>query len=189
MMTPAPPPRETLPLQAAMAPAPHPPEPSQPRQILPPVDLSVEDLTGLDLEFSEPPETPPPLLLRRGGSLLVDSTLLVVLHGCLVYLVSRIISYRFDELVRSAWTPLVLVFLLFHFVYYAYFYRTSRQTPGQVFFKIELRDPFSSRISFGKITIRWLCLIVLGVLNLIPMMVHKPLLLDQLSHTEVRSLK
>lgn len=144
----------------------------------------------MEVDSSEStPEPPPRLLFRRACSLLLDSIILVVLHLALIYLVSQIISHPFQDLVTAAWIPLVSIFLLFHYVYYLYFYKTSRQTPGQVFLAIELRDPLSSRISFVKITIRWLSLVLLSVLNLAPALVGKPLLLDQLSRTEIRSLK
>lgn len=186
---PAPAPRPVVVEPASpLPPAPSPVPP--PRQIVPPVELSAEDLADLDMETPEtPPEHPPLLLVRRGCSLLLDSTVLVVLHGALIYLVSQIISHPFLELVQGARVPLLSIFLLFHYVYYAYFYKTSRQTPGQVFLGIELRDPLTSRISLVKITLRWLGLIVLNVLNLLPALLGKPLLLDQLSRTEIRTLK
>lgn len=184
---PAPPPVVEPPLPPPVA-APSAPPP--PRQILPPVDLSVDDLIDMEVDPLESPQEPPPrLLFRRACSLLLDSIVLIVLHAGLIYLVSQIISHPFEELVRAAWIPLVSIFLLFHYVYYAYFYKTSRQTPGQVFVAIELRDPLSSRISLVKITIRWLCLILLNILNLVPVLFGKSLLLDLLSGTEIRSLK
>lgn len=144
----------------------------------------------MDVDPAEaPPKRPPRLLFRRACSLLLDSTFLVVLHAALIYLVSQIISHPFEELARGASIPLLSIFLLFHYVYYAYFYKTSRQTPGQVFFAIELRDPLSSRISLAKITIRWLSLVLLNIVNLVPVVLGKALLLDQLSRTEIRSLK
>lgn len=182
--------------EMSRAPAVEPPAPRPgpaPRSAELPVDVAPGDL--MDFEDEEEPEGEPaparrPLLLgRRLVSLLLDNMLLVVLHSALIYLVAQIISFQFLDLVRVAVVPLAAIFLLFHFVYYAYFYKTSRQTPGQVFFGIELRDPLSSQISTGKIAARWLCMVVLNVLNLLPALAGKPLLLDQISKTEIKTLR
>lgn len=179
------------------APVPEPPAPRpdpEPRSVELPVDVAPEDFMDFEQEEEEPegeasPARRPLLLGRRLVSLLLDNMLLVVLHSALIYLVAQIISFQFLDLVRVAVVPLAAIFLLFHFVYYAYFYKTSRQTPGQVFFGIELRDPLSAQISTGKIAVRWLCLVVLNVLNLLPALAGKPLLLDQISKTEIKTLR
>jgi uncharacterized RDD family membrane protein YckC len=91
---------------------------------------------------------------------------------------------------KGSWPALLGVFLLAHCLYYVYFYSTSRQTPGQVFVALELRDPLSSRISLQRILVRWLSMVILNVLNFIPLISKKNyLLLDQFSGTEIRSLK
>ncbi len=127
---------------------------------------------------------------RRTASFLIDHTIIIVLSLLLLYVCGLIIGYDSWTVIRTAWVPLLGVFLLFHFMYYAYFYKTSRQTPGQVFFNLELRHASSSYIPFLKIFVRWMAMIFLNVFNFIPLaMKDGHLLLDQLSQTEIRSLK
>jgi uncharacterized RDD family membrane protein YckC len=136
------------------------------------------------------PHGRPLFLARRTGSFLIDNTILIVLNVMLLYVCSLVIPYDPWTLVQTAWLPLVGAFLLFHLLYYSYFYKTARQTPGQVFFKLELRDPSSSYIPFGKILVRWMSMVFLNIFNFIPLaMKDGHLLLDQLSNTEIRSLQ
>lgn len=145
------------------------------------LDETEEGLSGSDV---------PLFLGRRSAALIIDSVILVALHALLLYLCAEIISYNFHDLFQEALVPLAAVFLLFHCLYYAYFYKTSRQTPGQVFFGIELRDPLAGTIALRKILIRWLCLVVLNVLNLIPLVMgHHFLVLDRASGTQIRTLQ
>lgn len=176
--------------------APHEPEPL-PRP-LPPFDeeifaedLNQEFVADEPLEEEEDAVAGPPLYLgRRTVSFVIDSMILVALHTGLLYLCSEIISYNFHDLFVEAWLPLAGIFLLFHCLYYLYFYKTSRQTPGQVFFGIELRDPLAGTIAVRKILLRWLCMVVLNIFNLVPVVTGRRfLVLDRVSGTQVRTLK
>lgn len=144
----------------------------------------------LDDSEDQSQTTEKPLLLgRRAAAFLVDHVVLIVLNVLLFYVCSLMIHYEPLTLIQTAWLPLGGLFLSFHFIYYAYFYKTSRQTPGQLFFGLELRDPGSSNISFWKIVVRWTSMVFLNVLNFIPLgMKDGQLLLDQLSNTEIRSM-
>jgi uncharacterized RDD family membrane protein YckC len=207
------PPEETLPPPPKREPPPvrmvtEPPEPKRverPRQtvkhepvpantVSPVLDVSPEDLQGLDEDFEESePQEPsaraPIFLMRRLLALLADNTILLLVHLLLIYFCAVIINYDFRGLLRTAWPQLAGVFLFFHCVYYLYFWKSARQTPGQVFFGLELRDPNSGIISLGKIFTRWAAMVFLNVFNLLPLFWGKPPLPDTLSHTEIRSLK
>lgn len=172
------------------------PEPRHQRP-LPPLEAEIHagDL-GEEFELEEPlalePSTPaaPLHLSRRAAALAIDNTILVALHAGLLYLCAEIISRSFRDLFADAWLPLLGIFLLFHCLYYAYFYMTSRQTPGQVFFGIELRDPTAGTISLGKVLSRWFSLVLLNIFNLVPVLTGRHfLLLDRISGTEIRTLK
>lgn len=159
---------------------------------MPSLDIHNDDLLEEEPPRVALPETAaaPRYIGRRAISFVIDNIILIVLHAALVYACSIIISYDFLTLVRETWIPLIGVFLLFHCIYYTYFYKTSRQTPGQVFYKLELRDPNSGAIPLRKVLVRWLCMIVLNVFNLIPALTGKgPLLLDRISGTEIRQLR
>jgi uncharacterized RDD family membrane protein YckC len=177
-------------------------EPEEPRMILQTpepdssVDLAPKVLARdwIDSNISAKDDTSQAgkahLIWRRAASFIVDNTILIVLSTLLVYCCGWIIHSDFQTLIQTAWLPLLGGFLLFHFLYYAYFYKTSRQTPGQVFFSLELRDPASSDIPLWKIIARWMAMVFLNVFNFIPMMMKDgQLLLDQVSRTEIRSLK
>lgn len=158
-------------------------------------DINAGDL-GEDFQLEaalalEPSTPAAPLYLgRRAVALAIDSTILVALHAGLLYLCAEIISRNFRDLFADAWLPLTGIFLLFHCLYYAYFYMTSRQTPGQVFFGIELRDPNAGTIALGKVLSRWFSLVFLNVFNLVPVLTGRRfLLLDRISGTEIRTLK
>lgn len=170
------------------------PEPRMIRQ-LPPLD---EEIFAGDLEldtFEEEDEMPGDegtrlYLGRRAGSLLIDSAIIVVLHAVLLYLCAEIISRSFHDLLLETWLPLAGIFLLFHCLYYSYFYKTSRQTPGQVFFGVEIRDPMAGGISLQRILVRWFCFVFLNVFNFIPLLLGRHfLLLDRISGTRIQSLK
>ena len=158
-----------------------------------PIEVKAEDLRDLGLEDDEQSETYGNLELnlgRRSVALFIDTFILLALHFFLIYLCAQIIGYSYRDLLRQAWQPFVGVFLLFHFVYYIYFYRTSRQTPGQVFVAIELRDPMSGAVSSEKIIIRWTVMIFFNVFNFLPLLERRRyLLLDRLSKTEIRKLR
>ncbi len=165
----------------------------RPTRIL--LDVEADDFKSLDLvqdekdeDYSEQPVEL--YLLRRGVALLIDTAILLALHFFLIYVCAQIIGYDYPQLLAQAWQPFLGVFFLFHCVYYLYFYRTSRQTPGQVFLGIELRDPASGTIRASKILIRWACMVFLNVLNFFTLFEsRKYLLLDRISGTEIRKLR
>lgn len=169
-------------------------EPVHTNPISPALDVSPEDLQGLDEGFqgSEPEESAaraPIFLMRRLLALLADNTILLLVHLLLIYFCAVIINYDFRGLLRTAWPQLAGVFFFFHCVYYLYFWKSAHQTPGQVFFGLELRDPNSGNIPLGKIFTRWATMVFLNVFNLLPLFWSKPPLTDTLSRTEIRSLK
>src|SRR5262249_30959670 len=77
---------------------------------------------------------------RRTAAFLIDTIVLAGSYVALGYAYSALMQDDVRVLLRSAWPAICELFLLVHFLYYLYFYSTSRQTPGQVFFSIELRD-------------------------------------------------
>jgi uncharacterized RDD family membrane protein YckC len=165
----------------------------RPARIILPVEIQAGDLSGLDLEDEEGEGISDSQVLylgRRAVSFLVDTLILVALHFFLIYICAEIIGFSYQQMLRQAWEPLAGVFLLFHCVYYLYFYRTSRQTPGQVFVAVELRDPMSGNVSAGRILIRWAAMVFLNIFNLLPLLKKRNyLLLDRLSGTEIRKLR
>jgi uncharacterized RDD family membrane protein YckC len=125
---------------------------------------------------------------RRALSLLIDNTIIIVLCLVLLYLFSYSFSLDIMTFALSYWPSITSVVLLAHCLYYVYFYSTSRQTPGQVFVALEVKDPNSARIDLGKILIRWSVMVGLNLLNLLPVLFNKKYLLsDKLSGTEIRS--
>ncbi|PWT92572.1 MAG: hypothetical protein C5B54_03325, partial [Acidobacteria bacterium] len=85
--------------------------------------------------------------------------------------------------------PVAGALALIHGGYYCYFYKVFHQTPGQVFLKLELRDPVTGNIAIGKIITRWLAMVFLNLFNLVPLFWGSDLLLDRLSRTYIRQLK
>lgn len=165
--------------------------PEQDSTVDPPPRIIPQDWLGLDDSEGSSETSGKSLLLgRRASAFVVDHAILITLNVLLFYVCSMMIHYEPLTLIQTAWLPLGGVFLLFHFIYYAYFYKTSRQTPGQVFFGLEIRDAGTTNVSFGKIVVRWASMVFLNVLNFIPLtMKDGQLLLDQLSGTEIRSMK
>jgi uncharacterized RDD family membrane protein YckC len=159
-----------------------------------PIDIVKQDLAGIDLfEAETEPETSSTtsaFFMRRLAALCIDHAILIVLQIVLAAIIARIVDMDVVSLAQSSWKVYVSVFAAWHFLYYLYFYRTSRQTPGQVFLGVELRDPASSEIPFSKILVRWIVMIVFNVFNAIPLFFHRNwLLLDRISGTEIRSMK
>jgi hypothetical protein len=141
------------------------------------------------LVLEEETEAEAPLhFWRRTASLLVDHAIL----GVIIFVVSFISREFFNYDLQSQLAPLPLFsgLLFFHFLYYFYFLKTARQTPGQVFFSLEVREPLSGSIGAGKIFYRWISLVFLNVLNVLPLLFGKKFfLMDRLSGTDVRSMK
>lgn len=179
---------------AAAEPKPKPaPAPTPTRIVL---DVHADDLNDVAFfEDEEPAEVlsdqPAELYLaRRGAALLIDSVILLALHFFLIWVCAQIIGYDYQHLLAQVWQPFLGVFLIFHCVYYFYFYRTSRQTPGQVFLGIEVRDPAAGTITASKILIRWAAMVFLNVINFLTLFESdRYLLLDRLSRTEIRKLR
>jgi uncharacterized RDD family membrane protein YckC len=130
------------------------------------------------------------LFWRRTGALLIDHVLLIGVYLTIVYVYAAFMQDDVINVAKTAWPALVEFFLLFHLLYYLYFYKTSRQTPGHVFVALELRDPGSVYIPMHKILIRWLVFVSLNILNPLPLLFGKnKFLMDEFSGTEIRSLK
>lgn len=155
-------------------------------------EIHADDYPGL--VFPEPDETaestPPLLLGRRFGALLVDTILIFLLSFAFLWFVSWLYDKDWEVFLASVRLQSAGVLLLGHCLYYLYFYKTSRQTPAQVFFSLELRVPGLNSIPIGKILVRWFSMVFFNVFNLVPVFLGKKfLLLDLLSGTEIRSLR
>jgi uncharacterized RDD family membrane protein YckC len=175
----------------------HPPlntvAPPLPREPLPrrrlELDLSEFLPPPLELE-SEATEAPSLYMGRRFAALLVDHAILIGFGFAVMFFFREVLSYDLRTKFETAWLPIIGAMLLFHFLYYFYFHKTSRQTPGLLFLSLEIRNPSGGSISSGKVFGRWACLVFLNFLNLLPLFFGKKfLLLDLLSSTEVRSFK
>jgi RDD family len=160
------------------------------------IDIWTEDLEGgeknqeEDIFTKETPVPPGPYTLRRIAAGLIDNTILVVLWIAFIGGFSMVTHEPIDTLVKTAWNVTLPVFLLIHFVYYLYFFRATRQTPGMVFLSLELRDPGSTVIPIGKVLARWLAMVLLNIFNFLPVLIGRRfLLMDFLSATEMRSFK
>ncbi len=131
-----------------------------------------------------------PYLIRRILAGLIDHAILVVVAGVILLVYSFITRESVERMILVNWMGCLFLFLLLHFIYYLYFFRASRQTPGMLFVALELRDPVVSVIPLDKLIVRWFAFIVLNILNLLPVALGKKmLLLDRLSGTEMRSFK
>jgi uncharacterized RDD family membrane protein YckC len=127
-------------------------------------------------------------LVRRFGAGLIDHGLLIAITVVMLFAFSVFLNQSMQWVLLSAWKGSLSLFLLVHFIYYLYFYRTSRQTPGMLFMSLELRHPVLSSIPLSKIIFRWFLFVVLNIFNIVPLLAGKQyLLLDRLSGTEVRS--
>jgi uncharacterized RDD family membrane protein YckC len=168
----------------------HPPLPRepQPRRRLE-LDVTPEVKFPIEVE-PEATEEPSLYIGRRFLALLIDHAIMLGLAFALMFFFRQVLSYDLKTKFESAWLPIIGAILLFHFLYYFYFHKTSRQTPGLLFLSLEIRNPSSSSISASKIITRWAALVFLNVFNLVPFFLGKNfLLLDLLSETEVRSFK
>jgi RDD family len=143
------------------------------------------------LVLEEESEAETPLhFWRRTASLLVDHAILGVIIYVVSFILREFFNYDLRSLTQSAPLPLFSGLLFFHFLYYFYFLKTARQTPGQVFFSLEVREPLSGSIGARKIFSRWISLVFLNVLNVLPLLFGKKFfLMDRLSGTDVRSMK
>jgi uncharacterized RDD family membrane protein YckC len=127
---------------------------------------------------------------RRAAAFCIDMVVLTGSYAALLYAYTALIQDDVMQVIFNAWPAIIELFLLVHFLYYLYFYSTSRQTPGQVFFSIELRDAGGPDIPFHKILTRWLSMVILNLFNILPVLFGKnQLLMDVISGTEIRALK
>lgn len=155
------------------------------------IELDIEEMLPPEIEVeSDSGETHPLYIGRRFAALLADHTILVGVAFGVMFFFRKVLSYDLTKKFESGWLPIIGTILLFHFLYYFYFHKTSRQTPGQVFLSLEIRNPSGGSISAGKVFGRWAALVFLNIFNLLPLFLGKNfLLLDLLSGTEVRSFK
>ena len=164
--------------------------PSQPA-----VEVWTQDVQGLvDLEAlaqgDDSNAVPGPYLMRRVLASVIDNAMLIIVTAALLFGFSFFMNTPVEWLIFSSWKGTLLLFLLIHFLYYLYFLRASRQTPGMLFVSLEVRDPSIHSVPIGKIIVRWFAMVLLNVVNMLPAIQGKHfLLLDQLSGTEVRSFK
>ena len=163
-------------------------EPEEPQELRGLREASRKLLLDSNSDSARPSTT---YIWRRTAAFFIDTIVLTGSYAALVYAYSALVQDDVVPLVRAAWPAICELFLLAHFLYYLYFYSTSRQTPGQVFFSIELRDSGGgSDIPFHKILVRWLSMVLFNLLNLLPLLFGKnQLLMDQISGTEIRALK
>jgi uncharacterized RDD family membrane protein YckC len=143
------------------------------------------------IALEEESEAEAPLHLgRRAASFLVDHVIMVIVIIVVGLVCRELFNYDLQSIGRSSPLAVISGILLFHFIYYFYFLTTARQTPGQVFFSLEVREPSGTTIGSGKIFSRWASLLFLNVFNIVPVFFGKKfLLLDHLSGTVVRSMK
>lgn len=155
------------------------------------IELDLEEVLPLEVEVeSETSEEHPLYIGRRFAALLSDHVIMIGLVFAVSFFSRVVLGYDLRTKFESSALPFIGALLLFHFLYYFYFHKTSRQTPGQVFLSLEIRSPSSGSISAGKIIGRWVALVFLNIFNIMPLFFGKKfLLLDLLSGTEVRSFK
>jgi uncharacterized RDD family membrane protein YckC len=163
-------------------------EPQRTRRIE--LDL-VEEVLPLEVEVeSENAEEHPLYIGRRFAALLSDHVIMIGLIFAVWFFLRLVLSFDVRTKLESSSVLILGGVLLFHFFYYFYFHKTSRQTPGQVFLSLEIRNPSSGSISVSQIIGRWAALVFLNIFNIMPLFFGKNfLLLDYLSATEVRSFK
>ena len=155
------------------------------------IELDLEETLFPEMEVeSETTEEHPSYIGRRFASLLSDHVIMIGLVFAVSFFSRVVLSYDLRAKFESSPLPIIGGLLLFHFLYYFYFHKTARQTPGQVFLSLEIRNPGSGSISAGKVIGRWAALVFLNIFNIMPLFFGKNfLLLDRLSDTEVRSFK
>jgi len=138
----------------------------------------------------EPSAAAGPYTARRIVAGIIDHTILVVLLFVFLGAFSIWTGELIEDQMISPWKVTLPAFLFFHFLYYLYFFRATRQTPGMVFLSLELRDPGSSVIPIGKLLARWISMVAMNLFNFLPVLIGKRfLLMDLISATEMRSFK
>jgi RDD family protein len=149
---------------------------------------SFEEPEGLNVE--EHAATGAPYASRRLVAGIIDHTILIVLMIVFMGAFSLLTGESMEIQIASPWRVTFPAFLIVHFIYFLYFFRATRQTPGMVFLSLELRDPGSSVIPFGKVLARWIVMVGANIFNFLPVLMGKKfLLMDLISATEMRSFK
>jgi uncharacterized RDD family membrane protein YckC len=151
-------------------------------------EVWTEDLEGMDTEEEQASRSGAPYLSRRIAAGAIDHSLLLVMLVIVLFPFSFVLGESMEWMIVNTWKATLALYLLMHFLYHLYFFRSSRQTPGMLFVSLELRDPGGQTIAVGKIIVRWLTCILLNVFNFLPVFFGKPYLLhDHISNTEMRS--
>lgn len=131
-----------------------------------------------------------PFLLRRLAAGAVDSIIIATLTIAVLFGLALFMDQTMEWMILSRWKGSLGLFLLLHFIYHLYFFRSSRQTPGLLFVSLELRDPVLTSIPWSKLLFRWFLFVFLNVFNFVPLVLGKDyLLLDRLSNTQIRSFQ
>src|SRR5262245_20770227 len=153
------------------------------------IELDIGQMLPLELEVeSETTEEHPLYIGRRFAAFLSDHVIMIGFVFAVWFFSRVVLSYDLRAKFESSPVPIIGALLLFHFLYYFYFHKTARQTPGQIFLSLEIRNPSSGSISAGKVIGRWAALVFLNIFNIMPLFFGKNfLLLDRISDTEVRS--
>jgi len=153
-------------------------------ETVPPFDAS------LGLIAEEPASAGAPYASRRLVAGIIDHTILIVLMIVFMGAYSLLTGEAMEAQIASPWRVTLPAFLICHCIYFLYFFRATRPTPGMVFLSLELRDPGSSVIPFGKVLVRWLFMVIVNVFNFVPVLLGKKfLVMDLISTTEMRSFK
>ena len=151
-------------------------------------EVWTEDLEGTETEEELTGRSRAPYVLRRIVAGLIDHALLLLMLVIVLFPFSFVLGESMEWLIVNTWKATLGLYLLMHFLYHLYFFRSSRQTPGMLFVSLELRDPGGQTIAVGKIIVRWFTCIVLNVFNFVPALLGKPYLLhDHIANTEMRS--
>jgi uncharacterized RDD family membrane protein YckC len=151
-------------------------------------EVWTEDLEGTEAEEEQASSSKAPYVFRRIAAGFIDHGLLLLMLVIVLFPFSFVLGESMEWLIVNTWKATLALYLLMHFLYHLYFFRSSRQTPGMLFVSLELRDPGGQTIAVGKIIIRWFACIMLNVFNFVPALFGKPYLLhDHISGTEMRS--
>jgi uncharacterized RDD family membrane protein YckC len=148
----------------------------------------LQSIEGIESEEEQAIRSKAPYVVRRIVAGLIDHGLLMLMLVIVLFPVSFVLGESMEWLIVNTWKATLALYLLMHFLYHLYFFRSSRQTPGMLFVSLELRDPGGQTIAVGKIIVRWFACILLNVFNFVPAILGKPYLLhDHISNTEMRS--
>lgn len=148
----------------------------------------LQNIEGIESDEEEASRSRAPYVFRRIVAGLIDHALLLLMLVIILFPISFVLGESMEWLIVNTWKATLALYLLIHFLYHLYFFRSSRQTPGMLFVSLELRDPGGQTIAVGKIIVRWFTCIIFNVFNFVPAVLGKPYLLhDHISNTEMRS--